>query len=197
MFRERSSRASLLTLPPCNPTTPRTRKRPRNPQNKVVVNYVRTRGRDPPRAHRGKSEAVAAWRPAVAIVLLDTSMRSSARAIRRAARTPACTDTDEKEPCMPARWTAPSACECGSPARAAPEEYGASAQRVRTLPLWSRSRSDDQLFRFQGERKLAASATRHVLRNARSHADRPGHRCPYAPAMQHSSADDGDGQLHR
>jgi hypothetical protein len=37
---------------------------------------------------------------------------------------------------MPALWTAPSACECGSPARAAPEEYGASAQRVRTLPLW-------------------------------------------------------------
>jgi hypothetical protein len=28
-------------------------------------------------------------------------------------------------------------------------------------------------------------------RNARSHADRPGHRCPYAPAMQHSSAADG------
>jgi hypothetical protein len=27
--------------------------------------------------------------------------------------------------------------------------------------------------------------------NARSHADRPGHRCPYAPAMQHFSAADG------
>ena len=32
---------------------------------------------------------------------------------------------------------------------------------------------------------------RALLRHAWSHADRRGHRCPSAPAMQHSSAADG------
>ena len=65
------------------------------------------------------------------------------------------------------------------------------------LPLWSTGGSDADHGCSHEKQQPAVSGNTRLQRNATSHADRHGHGCPSAPAMQHSGGADVTVALHR